>query len=373
MIHKRLLHLIDTGGPGGAETIFLMLVRGLANREWDSTPVVPREGWLSEALRGAGFDPIVLENRRSFDLSYVFRLVSLGRELGIDLIQAHLLGSAAYGTLAAMVLRVPLVCTFHGTPDIPSRGRSSRAKTAILSRKRNRTVFVSERLRDQLAPPMGISPSRCSVIPNGVDTSGFSARRSSQLKTELGIPHEHTLLGAVGNLRPAKAYDILLKAFSEIASVNPEVQMVIAGQTKEPLFSELVELRSSLGLDSAVHFLGFRGDTPTLFEGLDLFVLSSASEGFSLSTVQAMASGLPVVATRCGGPEGIVVDGDTGRLVEANDPRALAKGIQEVLTRPDGGKEMGMRGRERAETEFSLDAMLGRYEALYREMLPDER
>jgi hypothetical protein len=262
-----------------------------------------------------------------------------------------------------------VVSTFHGLPDIPSGGPLVRLKRWILRGKRNHLVFVSESLRDALkwsARPCGNPPA---VIPNGVDCSVFRMGRSGALRRELGLEENVPLLGALGNVRPSKRYDLLLEAFAQVKARMPLAHLVVAGQAKGALYEDLLGLRSALGLEGFVHFLGFREDVPQVLQAIDLFVLSSGDEGFSLATVQAMATGLPVVATRCGGPEEILEDGVTGRLVSVDDPMSLADGILEVLSLPDRGEALGKAARERAVSRFSVDTMVRQYEALYRRCL----
>jgi len=371
---RRILHLIDTGGPGGAETIFLELVRGLDPARWVSFPIVPRIDWLSEAIREAGFEPEVLATERPFDLSYVRRLASLARKLEVSLIQTHLLTSGVYASLVGRLLRVPVISTFHGAPDLPEDERFGSVKLSALSNPRNRAVFVSHWLRDHFLLRSRLKPDRCVVIPNGIDTSTFSPASGAggagdHLRAELGLRSSTRLVGAVGNLRTSKAYDILLEAASDFLSRESDTHLVIAGQTKEPLLSRLTKLRTDLALDGLVHFLGFRPDAPDILRSLDVFVLSSSDEGFSLSTVQAMATGLHVVATRCGGPESIVQEGITGQLVEPGNPEALGKAVSWMLNNVNLAAEMGSRARESAVESFGIQAMVHSYDTLYRESL----
>ncbi len=172
----------------------------------------------------------------------------------------------------------------------------------------------------------------------------------------------------MGNIRVPKAYDVLLRAFALVTAAVPEARLVIVGQPLAGLYEDLLEVRRSLGMEAAVHFLGFREDVPRILRALDVFALSSSDEGFSLATVQAMATGLPVVATRSGGPETIVEDGISGILVPPGDAIALAKGITDVIGARDRGVEMGRCGRERVLRDFSLRRMVERYAELYEEL-----
>jgi len=368
-VPRTILHLIDTGGPGGAETIFAELVTRLGPAEWRSVPVVPKDDWLASTLRERGSDPMVLPSRRSFDLSYLRALRSIVTRHDVDLVQTHLLSTSVYGTLATWFRGIPVVSTFHGVPDIPAGGLLIPVKRAILRERRNHVVFVSRSLRDRLGWGSRSRGHPPQVIPNGIDCGVFRMEGSSALRRELGLGGDALLLGALGNLRPSKRYDVLLEAFALVRDRVSSAHLAIAGQPKDPLFQELLQRRLALGLEDSVHFLGFRSDVPEFLRGLDLFVLSSGDEGFSLATVQAMATGLPIVATRCGGPEEIVEHGAHGVLVEVEDPPSLARGILDVLSMPDRGKGMGRAARERAVDRFSVEAMIRQYEALYRRSL----
>jgi len=365
----KVLHLIDTGGPGGAETVFLELVTRLSGRRWTPVPVVPTEHWLSGALRSRGHDPTLLAGRRSFDHGFLWDLRSLVKREGVALIHAHLMSSGVYGTLAALGRGIPLICTFHGLPDVPDGGTLRWLKIKLLARSMNRIVFVSDSLRRGMAEEKGWTPRDSVVIPNGIDCQEFHVAPVPDLKSELGLDEGALLLGAVGNVRPSKRYDVLLQAFRKVVAVRPEVRLAIVGQAQGELYESMLALRSSLGLDDSVHFLGFREGVARAFQGLDLFVLSSSDEGFSLSTVQAMATGLPIVATRCGGPEEILEAGVEGVLVEKNRPDELAAGILEVLSRPDGGRSLGEAARKGAVARFSVDTMVERYDTLYESCL----
>jgi glycosyltransferase involved in cell wall biosynthesis len=367
---RRVLHLIDTGGPGGAETIFLNLVTGLGEHGWDCVPVVPTDDWLAGALRRAGFEPAVMDAMRSFDVGYAAALRRLVREERVALVQTHLLGTAVYGTLATWGTRLPVVSTFHGIADIRATQGLSRLKLRLLGGRRRRLVFVSEPLRAHfLETGTRMAADATRVIPNGIDAELYAPGRDGALRRELSIPEAAPLVGAVGNIRVPKAYDNLLRAFSRVVEAVPEARLVVAGQPLPGLWEDLLELRRSLGLEASAHFLGFREDVPSILKALDVFALSSSDEGFSLVTVQAMATGLPVVVTRSGGPETIVEDGVSGVLVPPSDPGALADGLLRVIETADRGRAMGEVGRDRAVAEFSLARMVERYAALYEDLV----
>jgi glycosyltransferase involved in cell wall biosynthesis len=172
----------------------------------------------------------------------------------------------------------------------------------------------------------------------------------------------------VGNIRPAKAYDNFMRAARALADRSDRFYFVVAGQYSGALADELMRLRSELRLENRFFFLGMRSDIPIVLRNLDVFVLSSKSEGFSIACVEAMASEVPVVATRCGGPEEILGK-DCGVLVAPGDAHELADAINLVAFEPSLAKRLSEAAFERAQGEYSLNTMLSRYEALYEDVI----
>jgi glycosyltransferase involved in cell wall biosynthesis len=142
------------------------------------------------------------------------------------------------------------------------------------------------------------------------------------------------------------------------------------GDTDHPLHRDLETLARELDLEQALTFSGFRSDAIHLLSGFDVFVLSSSSEGFSLATAQAMAAGVPVVATRSGGPETIIDHESSGILVPVRNPAAIAEAVHRLSEMPELATRLARAGREAIRKRFSLEAMIGKYEALYTSMLP---
>ena len=287
---------------------------------------ISASGWLYDALIERGVDPVVVRTTRAFDLAYLARLLRLVRTSGAELIHSHLLTSSVYGSVAGLLTGVPVVTTFHGSVDIRTRGPLTALKIGLINRSADRIVFVSEHLRRELVAARGLRASKSVVVHNGVDCDRFRPARNDRLRRRLGVGVDVLLVGAVGNVRQPKGYDILLDSAAMLAARGPRVCIVVAGEDagQPALMQALLQRRAHLGLDDAVHFLGFQHDAAGVLNGLDMFVLPSTKEGFSLSTVEAMACGIPVVATRSGGPEEIVSDGDSGLLVAAGDAIALA-------------------------------------------------
>jgi glycosyltransferase involved in cell wall biosynthesis len=175
----------------------------------------------------------------------------------------------------------------------------------------------------------------------------------------------------VANLRRDKGYEFFVRSARRIADRVPHSHFVAVGEGSVQDVTRLQALVGELGLTERFSFLGFRPDIAEVLSELDVFVLSSTSEGFSLATVEAMASGRPVVVTRSGGPEEIVEDGRTGFLVPSADAGAIAAKVCEVLANPSLAEELGANARRNVEQRFSLVRMLAEYENLYQRLLGD--
>ena len=230
-------------------------------------------------------------------------------------------------------------------------------------------MLVSRRLRDRLLEESRIPADRTTVVYNGVDCDVPPAASGRTFRRELGVGDDRFLFGSIGNVRTPKAYDDLLRAAAIAVKGNPRLRFVVVGEGSGALLDELLRLRAELGLDEIVHFAGFRSDAATLLGEFDAFVMSSRSEGFPLAVVQAMESGRPVVATRCGGPEEQVTDGVDGLLVPPADPDAMAAAMLRVAADGELRARLGAAARTAARAKFSLASMLEHYDQIYRAAL----
>ena len=366
-VKRTVLHLIDTIGTGGAETVFTQLALRIDPCRFRSVPVVAGPGWVQNTLESQGGRPETLGPTGAFDFSYLRSLRRSMHRHHVAIVQCHLLGSAVYGSTAARLAGARAVATFHGQADLPDSDPFRGLRFRILNRMASRVVFVSESLRKAFLRDTPLQAEITRVIPNGVDLNGFHPGDGAAMRGSLGVAEDEFLIGAVGNVRPPKGYQDLLRAVASLSLADRRWRLVIVGDTGGEPFVRLNQLKAELGLGERVVFTGFRTDVPDLLRSFDLFVLSSRSEGFSLATVQAMASGLPVLATRCGGPEEIVTDGIDGLLVPAAEPLALAAGINRLAGDPELAGRLATAAAVSAQ-RFEINTMLQAYEALYDEL-----
>jgi glycosyltransferase involved in cell wall biosynthesis len=366
---KTILHIIDTTGPGGAETIFIDLATRLPKDKYRPVVVIRGKGWVYEELCRRGLEPVLLDAKGSFNWRYLLALRQLIRRERVDLIQSHLLGSNIYASLAGLLTQTPVVATFHGAVDIGNKERLMGLKFAAINAGAQRVVAVSDSLRHDIIGRTPIRAGKVQVVYNGINTSDFQSPHSDKLRRQFGWSEDAVIVGSLGNIRTAKGYDILLQAAARLKGCSTPFRFVIAGQGKAGLYDRLLKLRVELGLEDRVQFLGFNDDPAEFLANLDLFLLSSTSEGFSIATIQAMASGLPVIVTRSGGPEEIVTHGENGWMVEAGKAEAIATALEKVAADPVLAQQLGVAGKAHALARFDIAAMLTAYEEIYSGLL----
>ena len=368
-ILKTILHVIDTTGPGGAETVFIDLIRGLDIEKYRAIVLIRGKGWVYDTLIQHGIKPFIIEAKGSFNWKYLLKVARLIRAEKVDLIQSHLLGSNIYSSLAGLITAVPVVATFHGAVDIGENERFKWLKFKILNAGISQMLAVSNNLKLDMLNRTIVNKNKLSVIYNGIPTSDFIIEPNNRIRKSYEWEDGDIIVGSLGNIRTAKAYNILLEAAAIIKSKSLPYRFVIAGQGNNELHTQLLKQRHSLGLDDTVHFLGFNDKPAEFLSNLSIFLLTSSSEGFSIATIQAMASGLPVIATKSGGPEEIISHQTDGYLVDINNPTAIAEALEIINTNTKLKHDMAEAGRIKALKQFDISKMLASYEQLYESIL----
>jgi sugar transferase (PEP-CTERM/EpsH1 system associated) len=298
-----------------------------------------------------------------YDVRLIPQLYRLLRRERPDILHTHGWATLCEGLMAAALARVPIVVHGeHGT--LRTRWHQALAQRWVWSRV-DQVLAVSSELRERMARDIGFRPDRVQVIRNGVDTDRFHPGHRAAARASFSFDPGRIVLGTVGRLVSVKDHATLLRAWALLRSRGHAFTGLIAG--RGPLHDQLVSLAASLGLDD-VRFLGVRPDIEQVLAAMDVFVLSSRSEGLSNTIQEAMATGLPVVATRVGGAHELVVPGETGLLVPAEAPEAMADAIELLITDAAERSRMAEAGRRRAEQEFALSRMVREYVQTYIEL-----
>ncbi len=364
----RLLFAVDSLDVGGAERHVVDLVLAL-HREGHAVSVacsVP--GSLAEPLEAARIPvhPLVGKIvKRRVSLPYARGLRKLLMGESFDLVHAHVYSSAAASALAAVGTGVPLIVTEH--TEALWQGTSGRLFSAWMYRRVARVIAVSGAIKRRLIERDRVPPDRISVVPNSVPPAREVHGDVLPLPADLlgGGP----VVGVVARLQPEKGVKSFLEAAARVAEGLPEARFVVVGDG--PLRQEMLVLAENLGIRGRVMFLGFRPDAQALIELMDVVAVPSVSEGTPLVVLEAMAAGVPVVASRVGGIPSQIRSGGEGLLVPPGDPRALGDALLGLLRDPELARRMGEAGRLRAGTEFSHENMVRRVEGLYRDALTD--
>lgn len=370
---RTVLHLIETSGMGGAERVLVDLVRHLDRQRWRSVVVVPWSGWLLDRLTEEGIEAVELRERGPFDIACLARVAAVARRVNADIVHSHLFGSAVRASLVAGVRRIPAVGTIHGAHDFRLAERWSTLKLGIVRRGLRGVVFVSEPLRQSYLESMRLEDGQSWVITNGVDATRFAPRQNVHIRAELGISADAFVVGCVGRLQPVKGLETFIEAAAILKRAGHGYRFVIVGDGNSGYTSQLRALSDRLDLSDDIVFTGSRGDVNDVMTAFDVYTLTSRSEGFSLSTIEAMATGLPVVATRCGGPEQILEDGVTGLLVENGSAEAVARAIDQLRRDSARRAQFAAAARDAVLKCYTVETQVRAYEELYEHVLLPRR
>ena len=358
----RVMHLVFTLGPGGMEHGVVKIANGLdpsrvVSSICSTTPADP--GMLATVHPDV---PVIeLKRRTGNDPAVVWAIARAVRRRRPHILHTHGWGTLLEGIVGGRLARVPaIVHGEHGTLQLRPR---QVALQRWAWRQVDQVLSVSSRLAERMSGEVGIPLERIRVIRNGVNLARFSGSGADGGRAAFGLPEEGLLVGAVGRLVDVKDHAALIDAVYELRRRGHNVLAVISGEG--PLRAALTQHIARLELEPYVRLLGHRSDVETVFAAIDVFVQPSKSEGMSNTILEAMASGLPVVATRVGGADEMVVDGETGVLVPAGDVDRLVEALARLAARESLRRGMGRLGRIRAHGEFSLQRMVGAYESFY--------
>lgn len=360
-----VLELIVSTQPGGGPQHVWALATGLRSRGWRPLVAGPRDGALFERFQGAGVEMVEAATRRFSPLTLA-RLTRLARRSGARVVHSHGKGAGFYGRLVARRLGLPAVHTFHGI-HYEGYPRPARAAYLALERRLSRwTRIIVNVSRAQEAEGLALGlflPAQSRVIVNGVDgvKLGSVALDRWDARVALGLGSAAPVVGCAARFDPVKRLDLLVRACAALPDAT--ARLVLIGRGREE--RRLRALAADLGVSSRVVFAGEIPDAARLFPAFDVYAAPSAKEGLPLGVLEAMALGLPVVASDIPAHRE-VLGPQSGGLV-AGGVEALAAALGRLLADADGRGALGSMNRTRARSEFSLHGMLDGVAAVYRE------
>jgi glycosyltransferase involved in cell wall biosynthesis len=385
----RVAQVIETLGRGGAERLLVDIAHEIDRKRFTMSVYTlfrhPRT--YAGALKDLGIAETCLELRGRGDILWgIARLPALLRREGADVVHTHLFSANIIGRLAARAVRLPVVSSLHdadyepavlqGNPGLTpwKQGLLQHADRLAAWVSRANLVAVSEYVADSARRRLVLGASRVEVVYNGVDTSIFHPNVKDErrrVREALGLSASTRVVISIGRMIPTKGQGTLLEAVRLLLDRAIDVHVLLAGEGQWR--SRYEALARDLGLQGRAIFLGDRADIPVLIGAADVLALPSLHEGFGLALIEALACGVPVVASRTGPMPELVRDGETGLLIDAGSATELAASLAVILLDDDRRRRMGAVGREDAVARFSLPRMVRQLEAVYERVARRQR
>jgi len=366
----KVLYVFAALPVGGAEEVLVTEVEGLDKTRFDPLVcVLSEKGPVGERIENRGFPVVALHRMKHhrFDHRIIRDLYRLIKTEKVDVVHTHLYDGNKYGRLAAGLARVPaLISHYH---NVYSRRRIKvHLINQLLSFLNDRILAVSQAVKESVVRYDRISPGKIEVLYNGIDPSKFKKDfKGSEVRQEFGVKPEDFLIGVVARLEEQKGHRYLFRALRQLIPDFPQIKVLIVGDgTLRPVLEVQV---MEMGLSERVLFGGTRKDVPEILAVLDLFVLPSLWEGFSLALLEALAMGTPIIATAVGGAPEVIRSGHDGLLIPPAEESSLAAAVREAILDPRKYGEMGRKGKETVGRKFTVAHHLTRLQDLYLEVL----
>jgi glycosyltransferase involved in cell wall biosynthesis len=347
-----IMQIVSGCEVNGAVVHCLLLARALTARGHTVTLVCRPGAWIGrQQLDGIEVFPSTL-NR--WPLTELRRVANAARERQIDVVQTHMSSAHFFGVLLRWFGNLPCVATAHS--------RSVQPHWAF----NDRVIAVSEATARYHRRVNLVPGRKLEVVYNFIDDQRFTKVSTAdrlRTRTQLGLEPNHLAIGTVGDVTPRKGQIYLVRAMPQLLRHVPEARLLLIGKGYRNHVAEVRQEAERLGIAPSITFCGHRSDIRNVLAALDIYALASIEESFPLSTLEAMAAGLPLVTTTAGGLPECVINGETGLLVRPRDATALAEALIEVATNVSLRSRFGAAGLARAQTCFSAASQTPRIEA----------
>lgn len=374
MPDKTLIHArVVSGAGGGPDKTILNSPRYLEHLDIQTLLVYLRHPGdqafrdLDRRARDRGVPITAIDDEGPFDLGVYRRVADLCAETHPTIWHGHDYKTNLVGLLARRRSPMILVTTVHGWVKHTWKTPLYYAVDRWCLPRYDAVVCVSPDLHRQCLE-LGVPDRRCHYIPNGIDLEEFQRRTSrQQAKAAVGTPEDRFVIGAVGRLSEEKGFHLLISALATIKDRWPNVELWILGEGDQE--APLQKLVDELDMQDNVRLMGYRVDVESLYEAMDLFVLSSLREGLPNVLLEAMAMELPVISTEIEGATGLIQDGQNGILVDADSVPALTQGLETLLPNRDLRVQLARAARSTVEADFSFAVRMARMAEIYTELL----
>jgi glycosyltransferase involved in cell wall biosynthesis len=369
----KILHIINTLSAGGAELHLLTLCRRLKRQGVEVIVACLKENVKdSRSLRAdfekEGIGVINFRADRRFDPRCLVALVRLLKEERPSLLHTHLPRADFAGAIGHWICPdIPWVCSIHGIYSTHWSGKWSLPLFDFVWRRADAIVAISQAAKDWLVMERRITPERVKVIHYGIEPNRLTKENYGPSRY-WGLDGKF-VIGSIGRLEPLKGFQTLIQAMPILLQEAPNTSLVIAGHDPWGYGKVLDSLIEQLQLGRYVKLVGFQSDIPSFFQTLDIFAFASTSEGFGQVVIEAMAAGKPVLVSKIPPLTEIVVHGESGLLVDPENPKAFAKAIVWLLKNKGKTGRIARQGAKRVNEVFSAERMAQETTELYRTLL----
>lgn len=358
----KILHTEWSDGFGGQEKRILSEIIGLKQRGYSVSLACRQNSTIRKYAELYGIKTYLLPFSCLYDIRSIFLLVKVLKKERFDIVNTHSSVDSWIGGIAAKIAKVPvLIRTRH--LDTPCK----RDILHFIHYLPDMYITCGETMRKNLIEKYGFPEDKTVSIPTGISEEFFNVKRDPDMKVKYGLDRNSIVITNVGILRRVKGHETTLRAVRSVVKHFPNAKFLLVGEG--PYRKTLEDITYTLGVKQYVVFTGFIENIPEVYSFTDVAILSSWSEGIPQSILQAMAAGVPVVATNVGGVPEIVRQEETGLLVNPGDYEGLASGIIKILKNPSFAAGLVKNAKELVKKEYSVEGMLNKIEALYAELL----
>ena len=365
---KRILYIHHTFRAHSYNSLLLDFASRVNRERFEILVCCLRDnGPYEKIFRDFGLQVKNFKMRTVFDFWVIFKIAGFIKKNRIDIVSTANFPADVYGRISAKLAGIPIILsTMHRFED-HKQERNYRLffwLDRLTMRLTTKIIAVSKAVNDYLVRWHKINPRKIVVMYNGIDIDKFKNNGNGKdFSREFNLNDRFTTVGFIGRLVEVKGLSYFLEAVDKVVRKRKEVQFLIIGDG--PLEEKLKKEVNDLRISEHVIFTGFRQDICEILAVLDIFAMSSFSEGLPTAVLEAMAAGKPVIATNVGGVPEMVAEGDTGILAPPRDAESLAEAILELLESPEKRRAMGEKGRRRVMEYFSIEKMVERYEEFY--------
>ncbi len=363
---KRIVHVTFDMGIGGAEQVIYNLIENTDSSAYEVSVLCTDQhiGAFGIQLQKKGYCVEAMSRKPGFDFSLIKKIHDYILSRKIDVLHCHQYTPYIYGLFGAALTPCKVIFTEHGR-FYPDRRKLKRViVNPFLSLMTAYITAISSATRDALIRFENFPSRKIKVVYNGISDAKYRLPRDTNVRKSLGISENAYILGTVARLDPIKNQKMMIKALKIVRRSFPETFLIIVGDGPER--ETLKNFASELQVSSHVVFTGFREDTHLFYRNMDMFLLTSFSEGTAMTLLEAMASCLPCIATNVGGNPEIVRDRETGFVIPGDNEEILAEKIIYLFEEKSMREKMGQAGRRRFEENFTAKKMAEAYQEMYK-------